>query len=445
MTKEELKERALEIIDKNAKKIRAIGNEIFNNPELGFKERNTARLAAETLRELGLECREGIALTGLMAVAGKNPGKRVMVMGELDAVVCPLHPHAADTGAAHSCGHNAQIASMLGSAMALAPLMEHLDGQAVFAAVPAEEYVELEFRSRLKKEGKIEFFGGKQEFIRLGVMDDVDMGMMVHSHAGMEERKFLLSCDSSGFVGKIIRFTGKEAHAGAEPWNGVNALNAAALAIMAINAQRETFKESDRIRVHPIITKGGDLVNIVPADTRMETYVRGRSVEAVSDASEKINRAVLGAAMSVGATAEITETPGYLPLIQNPELNRLFGLNGEALLGPGANLSGYELMGSTDAGDMSSVMPFMHLSSGGFSGAAHSKDFSICDEEMAYLLPAKAMAMTVIDLLWNGAKAAGAIKESFPPRFTRDGYLSFLRGFNRVCRSRQFARSLLRL
>jgi metal-dependent amidase/aminoacylase/carboxypeptidase family protein len=264
-------------------------------------------------------------------------------------------------------------------------------------------------------------------------MDAVDMGMMVHSPAGLKDRKFLLSCDSSGFVGKIVRFTGKEAHAGAEPWNGVNALNAAALAIMAINAQRETFKESDRIRVHPIITRGGDMVNIVPADVRMESYVRGRTIEAVSGASEKINRAVLGAAMSVGAIAEITETPGYLPLIQNPELNRLFGLNGEALLGPEANLLGYELMGSTDAGDMSSVMPFMHLSSGGFSGAAHSKDFLICDEEMAYLMPAKAMAMTVIDLLWDGGKVAGAIKTAYPPRFTRDEYLSFLRGFNRVC------------
>jgi amidohydrolase len=433
VTREVLKARAIETIDRNAEKIRAIGNEIFNNPELGFKERKTSRLVGDTLKGLGLHCEEGIAITGVKAVAGSNPGPRIMVMGELDAVVCPLHPHAdPETGAAHSCGHNSQIAAMLGAAMGLAPLMEHLGGQAVFAAVPAEEYVELEFRERLRQDGKIVFFGGKQEFIRLGALDDVDMGMMIHSHAGLGERKFLLSCDSSGFLGKIIRFTGKESHAGAEPWNGVNALNAAALAIMGINALRETFKDSDRIRVHPIITKGGDLVNIVPADVRMETYVRGRTIEAVTGASAGVNRAIRGAAMSVGAQVEIIETPGYLPLIQNPELNRLFGINGEALLGPQGNLSGYELMGATDAGDVSSVMPFMHISTGGYSGMAHSKEFVICDEEMAYLMPAKAMAMTLIDLLWDNGAAARNIKAAYHPQFAaKEDYVAFWQGFNR--------------
>ncbi|GHV37208.1 amidohydrolase [Spirochaetia bacterium] len=433
MTREELKARAIETIDQNAEKIRAIGNEIFNNPELGFKERKTSRLVADTLKGLGLNCEEGLAITGVKAAAGNNPGPRVMVMGELDAVVCPLHPRAdSDTGAAHSCGHNSQIAAMLGAAMALTPLMDRLGGQAVFAAVPAEEYVELEYRERLRQEGKIVFFGGKQEFIRLGVLDDVDMGMMIHSHAGLRERKFLLSCDSSGFLGKIVHFIGKEAHAGAEPWNGVNALNAAALAIMGINALRETFKDGDRIRVHPIITKGGDMVNIVPADVRMETYVRGRSIAAVTDASAKVNRAIQGAALSVGAQVEIIETPGYLPLIQNPELNRLFGLNGEALLGPEGNLLGCELMGATDAGDISSVMPFMHVSTGGYSGTAHSKDFALCDEEMAYLLPAKAFAMTLIDLLWDNGAAARQIKSAYRPQFAaKADYVAFWQGFNR--------------
>jgi amidohydrolase len=433
MTAETLKKQAVETIGKNAEKIRAIGNEIYRNPELGFKERKTSHLAAETLKGLGLVCEEGIAVTGVKAPAGKNPGPAVMIMGELDAVVCPLHPHAdPDTGAAHSCGHNSQIAALLGAAMGLVPLMEHLDGRVIFAAVPGEEYVELEFRERLRQDAKIEFFGGKQEFIRLGVLDDVDMGMMIHSHAGMRERKFLLSCDSSGFIGKLLRFTGKEAHAGAEPWNGANALNAAALAIMAINAQRETFKESDRVRVHPIITRGGDMVNIVPADVRMETYVRARNIDAVIAASEKVNRAVRGSAMSSGVQVEIMETPGYLPLIQNPELNRLFGLNGSVLLGEENMLTGYELMGSTDAGDVSSIMPFTHISTGGYEGSAHSKDFTICDEEMAYVLPAQAMAMTVIDLLWNGGEGAKKIQASYPPRFTKDEYVSFWRGFNRT-------------
>ena len=431
MTKQQIKQQVLEQIDRQSEWIIQIGDTIFSNPELGFREHKTAKLTADVLSGLGLGCRENLAVTGVMATAGNSPGPRVMVMGELDAVVCPLHPQAdPQTGAAHTCGHNAQIAAMLGAAIGLTPFMEHLSGQAVFAAVPAEEYVELEYRERLREQGVIQLFGGKQEFIRLGLLDDVDMGMMVHSHAGITERKFLLGCDSSGFLGKLIQFSGKEAHAGAEPFAGINALNAAALSLLAIHAQRETFKESDRIRVHPIITKGGDLVNIVPADVRMETYVRARSIEAVMDASAKVDRALQGSAMSIGAQVRITDMPGYLPLQQSQPLNALFAENAADVLGDGANLYGYELMGSTDAGDLCSVMPFIHVSTGGFGGTAHSRDFAIVDPEMAYVIPAKVMALTVIDLLCDGADAAKAIKAGFKPRFDKQGYVDFWQAFN---------------
>jgi hypothetical protein len=61
------------------------------------------------------------------------------------------------------------------------------------------------------------------------------------------------------------------------PDRGVNALKGAALAIIAIDAQRETFRDADAIRVHPILTKGGAVVNAVPATAELEMYVRGRS------------------------------------------------------------------------------------------------------------------------------------------------------------------------
>ncbi len=434
MTKETLKQEIIKEIDRNRQEIIRIGRQIYTNPELGFKEEKTSALVRKTFQDLNIPYQDHLALTGVKAVAkGRNSNARALVMGELDAVVCPLHKNAdLTTGAAHSCGHHGQIASMLGAAMGLAPFMRYLDGDAVFIAVPAEEYVELEYRQRLKQDGKIEFFGGKQEFIRLGLFDGIDAGMMVHSHAGLTDRKFLISCDSSGFVGKVIRFEGREAHAGAAPYLGVNALNAAALALMAINSNRETFKDSDRIRVHPIITKGGDLVNIVPADVRMETYVRGRTIEAVTDASEKVDRAIMGSAYAIGAKARIEQIPGYLPLIQNEKINALFAKNGQALLDGDACLYGYELMGATDAGDVSSVIPFAHLSGGGFSGQAHSRDFDVCDEEMAYVLPAKAMAATMVDLLCDGAKEALAVRAAFRPKFTRDEYVAFWRGFNRT-------------
>jgi amidohydrolase len=432
MTKEQLKQRCAAIIDENKDAIIAIGEDIFAHPELGFKEKRTSQLVKDTLDRLRIPHQDGIALTGVKGVLqGKSSDIRVMVMGELDAVISPLHPQAdPDTGAAHSCGHNSQIASMLGAAIGLAPLAAELDGDVVFAAVPAEEYVELEYRERLRQDGKIQFFGGKQEYIRLGALDDVDMGMMIHSHAGVTDRHFLMECDSSGFVGKLVRFTGREAHAGARPFDGINALNAAALSLMAINSQRETFREKDRIRIHPIITKGGDLVNIVPADVRMETYVRGTNLEGILNASEKVNRSLKGCAYAIGAEVEIDELPGYLPLIQDKGISDLFAGNAETILGAGTNIYGEELMGATDAGDISSLMPFIHVSTGGYSGDAHSKDFTICDKEMAYVMPAKAMAMTVIDLLWDHAAQAKQIKAGFTPKFTRESYLEFWKQFS---------------
>jgi amidohydrolase len=429
MTKEELKQRCLDAIEAKRDEIIEIGRTIFCQPELGFKETKTAGLVCQTLDILSIPYQRDLALTGVKGnLKGRSSAVRVMVMGELDAVVSPQHPEADRLcGGAHACGHNAQIASMLGAAFGLAPIASYLDGDIAFVAVPAEEYVELEYRERLRDEGKIEFYGGKQEFIRLGLFDDIDMGMMVHSHAKMTERVFLIDCESSGFIGKLIRFKGKEAHAGARPFDGVNALNAAALSLMAIHSQRETFREEDRIRIHPVMTKGGDLVNIIPADVRMETSVRGKTVEGIMDASEKVNRALEGSAYAIGAEVEILELPGYLPLRQNPDLTRLFRQNAVHLVGEKGILTGYELMGATDAGDVSSLIPFIHLSGGGFDGDAHSKDFVVSDPEMAYVMPAKAMAMTVIDLLYGGAKEALCIRDAFTPLFTKESYLELLR------------------
>ncbi|MFA6505059.1 MAG: amidohydrolase [Treponemataceae bacterium] len=446
MNKDDLKARVEAAINSRKDEIIRIGRTIFDNPELGFKEFKTSALVKDILTSLSIPFEDGIAITG---VKGRLHGRArpaaakqsdaspsaapltVGVFGELDAVVCPLHPHAdTATGAAHSCGHNSQIAAMLGAAIGLSSsgVMAELDGDVAFLAVPAEEYVELEWRERLVQDGKIVFFGGKQEFIRLGALDDIDMGMMIHSHGGIAERRVLLSPDSSGFVGKIVKYTGKEAHAGAAPFDGVNALNAAMIGLTAINAQRETFKDADRIRVHPIITKGGDMVNIVPADVRMETYVRGRSIAAVLEASAKVNRALQAGAYAVGAEVEIKEIPGYLPLIQNPALNELFGENAARYVGSEGLLRGLELMGATDAGDVSSILPFMHPSTGGYAGAAHSKDFAILDEEMAYVVPAKTMALCVVDLLFDGAKVGREITASYPPQLTKDKYLKVLRG-----------------
>lgn len=431
MDKEQMKKRVCAAIDKRAEEIIALGDYMFGHPELGYKEKLAAQLVEEKFQALGLDYRKGLAVTGLKArLPGKEHRLSVAVMGELDAVVCHDHPHADPlTGAAHCCGHNAQTAMMVGVAMGLVDsgVMSELDGDVVVMAVPAEEYVELDYRQKLRRNGQIKFLGGKQELIHLGEFDDIDMAMMCHSESETPGRIVRVpgaGVGSNGFVGKAVRYVGKEAHAGGAPHDGVNALNAAMLGIMAIHANRETFKDADAIRVHPIITKGGDLVNIIPADVKIETYVRGRSIEAVMDASLKVNRALRAGAMAVGAEVIIDEIPGYLPLFNDQNMAALFNNNAVRLLGEAGVQPANFMAGSTDMGDVTHIMPGLHPMIGGVAGRAHARDYEMVDPEMAYVVPAKIMAMTLIDLLHDGAKAGLQVKNEFEPRMTKEQYLA---------------------
>ncbi|MGE5673304.1 MAG: amidohydrolase [Mycobacterium leprae] len=422
----EWKARVNESIEANAERIIQMGETIFRHPELGFKEEKTARLVAELFAQLNLPYRTGVALTGVVATMETGrPGPNVAVMGELDSVLVADAPHAdPTTGAAHSCGHNAQIAQMLGVAIGLqaSGIMPQLAGRVTFMAVPSEEYVEIEYRNELRRQGKIQFLGGKQEFIRLGEFENVDIAMMVH----MSEKAEGVSVGGStnGFFGKLIRYVGRASHAAGAPEGGVNALNAAMIALTAIHAQRETFRDEDHIRVHPIITRGGDLVNVIPADVRMETYVRGKSIEAIIDANQKVNRALQAGAMAMGAEVEITEIPGYLPQLSCAELSDLFRANTVALLGAEQVTEGGHGSGSTDVGDVSHLIPTIQPFFGAAEGHFHGADFRIVDPRMAYIEPAKAMAMTVIDLLAEDGARAKAIKASFQPVYTRESYLN---------------------
>lgn len=422
-----LKARVCQAVEEHKEEIMALGDSIFREPELGYKEYKTAAKVKQFIDEkIGMPYEDGIALTGIIGkMSGRDHKVNLALMGELDAVVCPDHPYAdPDTGAAHSCGHFAQIAATFGAALALktSGVIEELDGDIEFWAVPAEECVEIEWRNELRSNGTISFLGGKQEMIKLGCLDNVDLSLMIHSQTGLTCKT---TGTSVGFVSKFVKYTGKEAHAGGAPHNGINALNAAQIGLMAIHANRETFRDEDTIRVHPIITKGGDLVNIVPADVRIEAYVRGKTMASVLDASKKVNRSFEAGAMAVGAEVEIVEIPGYMPRINNKAMNELFAANCAELIGAENCTYTEHSTGSSDYGDIEHLIPGIHPYVGGAVGVEHGSSYAIQDREMLYLVAAKAMAMTAIDLLANGAEKALEIKQNFTPVYAnKEEYLA---------------------
>jgi len=435
-TRDDVKRAVCEAIDRQSEKIVAVGDTIRKNPELGFKEFKTSRLVEDTMREIGLQPKGGLAITGVRGEArGKKDGPTFALLGELDALVVAGHPVAdPQTGAAHACGHNAQVASMLGAAMGLvgAKAFEHLAGRVVFFAVPAEEYGDVAWRVEQARAGKLEFLGGKPELLRLGHFDDVDMAMMIHLTPQREYKKAGLAASNNGCIVKTVRYMGRASHAGGAPHMGINALYAAQIGLAAINAIRETFKDEDSIRVHPIITHGGSQVNVIPADVRIETYVRGKSVEAILDANVRVDRALKAGALALGAQVEIETLPGYLPLFNHDGMGKYFIANASARLGAENVTQMGHRSGSTDMGDISHVMPTLHPYIAGSSGSGHGADYTITDPKLAYIENAKQLALMAVDMLWDDAQSAKEIIGAFKPRLSREAYLAFQRGINKT-------------
>ena len=426
-------------IDEYSESLIKISKDIWNNPESGFKEFQTAQKIASWFQELELEYSENIAITGLIAtVKGKaGDGPNIAVIGELDSMVVPGHVNEDPiTHAAHACGHNIQLGNMLGVAVGICKsgVLEHLSGTITFMAVPAEEYIELEFRNELREQGKLEFITGKGEFVRLGHFDGVDMAIMTHAAStdwdpsGIN-KDLMISKGSNGLVAKRAEFIGKASHAGGSPWNGINALNAATLALQAIHMQRETFKDEDSIRVHPIITKGGSAVNAVPDSVNIETYVRGKTVDAIIEANAKVDRALRAGALAVGAQVKITNLGEMLPLMQNDNLASIYRSNAGALIGKDNIASRPFGGGSTDMGDISYIMPALHPYVHSATGQNHGVDFVITNYPLAVITAAKAMAGLVVDTLCDGAQKGKEIIKKDKPELTIPEYVKLTRGF----------------
>ena len=413
-------------VDKYRDLILEAERHIWANPETGYKEYKTSAYMAEQFEKLGYKLTYAEGITGFYTVVDTGrEGPEVLVFGELDSVICPAHPDADPvTGAVHACGHNAQCAGLLGIAAALTEkeLLDKLSGRIRLCAVPAEELLEIEYRTSLKKKGIIKYFGGKSEYLHRGYFDGVDIVFMVHSGTS-----FNVDEGAVGLMAKQIVYKGRASHAGGSPHAGINALYAANCGINAVNALRETFKEADYIRFHPIVTHGGDIVNAIPETVVLESYVRGKTFDAIEKENKKVNRALIGAALSIGANIEIIDNPGYAPLVNDPNMIDV-ARDGLALALPDETFTytGNYDRGSTDMGDMSMIFPTIHPHAPGTRGNGHGNNYEIYDPETACVKVAKWQIGMLCIILGNGAERGKKIVEEFKPAFaSKEEFLAY--------------------
>ena len=392
---------------------------IWKHPETGYREWKTHEYLAAEYRKLGYELVEAGNIPGFYTdIDTGKPGPKLLIMGELDSLIVSTHPECdPETGYVHACGHHAQSAALLGIAAALKQpgALDGMSGSIRLMAVPAEELIEIGYRASLREQGIIKYFGGKVEFMYRGFMDDCDIALLVHT-SNSEHKGIGVGVGNNGCLTKNINYEGVSAHAGGAPHLGVNALYAANLGLNAVNALRETFQEKDYIRFHPVITKGGGAVNAIPNDVRVESYVRGASIEAIVSANNRINRALASSAAAMGANVHLQDFPGYCPLYNDKNLYQLtvdvvkegFGeewIQEDTKWGTGC----------TDMGDISCVMPTVQPYCSGACGMGHGSDYGINDPETALVVSAQYQVLMAEALLSNNAEMAQkVIKEADP-------------------------------
>ena len=394
---------------------------IWKHPETGYREWKTHAYLAEEFKKLGYELVEAGNIPGFYTdIDTGKPGPKLLIMGELDSLIVSTHPDCdPETGYVHACGHHCQVSALLGIAAALKQpgAMDSMSGSIRLMAVPAEELIEIGFREELRKQGVIKYFGGKVEFMHRGYMDGCDIALLVHTGGG-DHPSIALTPGSNGCVTKNINFVGVSAHAGGSPHLGVNALYAASQAMNAANALRETFQEKDTIRFHPIITKGGGAVNAIPNDVRMESYVRGASLEAIKEANTKINRALAASAAAMGANVVLKDRPGYTPLENEEQLYDLTCEIVKQCFGEDALVRRGRSTGCTDMGDVSAVMPTVQPYASGACGVGHGSDYRIADPESALVMSAQYQVLMAEALLSNNAELGKKIIQNAKLRFS---------------------------
>ena len=394
---------------------------LWAHPQTGFTEWQANEYLTEKFESLGYTLTQAGNIPGFYTdLDTGRPGPTLCIMGELDALDIANHPESVN-GMTHCCGHHAQCAALLGVAAALKQpgALDGMCGKIRLMVVPAEEMIQLGFRENLRKKGTIAFFGGKIELMRRGFYDGVDLAFMVHGGVAGPGKNTEFSCTSgnNGCIMKTVKFKGKSSHAGGSPHLGINAQYAAMLGMQAANNLRETFQEKDMIRFHPIVMGANCAVNIIPDEIVLESHVRAKTIAAIKKENVKLNRAMAGAALAMGAGVEISDRPGHSPAYHDPAFMQLAEQCCKDLVGDDKVAFDYKAWqtGTSDFGDVTQVMPGVQFNCMGASGTVHGIDYQVSDPERLCVNSAKAQLFVADALLGNGAAAAKEIIENYHP------------------------------
>ncbi|WP_312229523.1 M20 family metallopeptidase [Pseudescherichia sp.] len=339
MSISELKTRLEQSIHQHRDEYIAISKDIHAHPETGNNEYYANGLLTTLLAKNGFDVTSNVAghETAFYAVkeSGK-PGPTIAYLAEYDALI--------DIG--HACGHNIIGVTSIAAAIALSETLDQTGGKVVVLGTPAEEGG---LRGKGGPNGNV-----KARFVEHGFLKDVDAAMMVHPGGKTQLTGPFLANNHLYF-----HFYGKPSHAGSSPHKGVNALDALVLLYNGISVLRQQLP--DGVRVHGIITNGGQAPNVIPEYASAHYYIRAETREAVEALEPRLRAIAEGVAIATGTTVRIEHQVGPRDFNINHTLNNLF-LEEFTAVGEQVDLRQKEGKGSTDVGDISHAVPTAHPS-----------------------------------------------------------------------------------
>ncbi|MBR1584934.1 MAG: M20 family metallopeptidase [Clostridia bacterium] len=379
-----------EYIDRQDAIYRRIALDIHAKPEVSNYEFFACERLSNQLKDEGFSVRVGVAghRTGFSAVyKGKKPGPVLVFLAEYDALA----------GLGHGCGHNLFGATSSLAAAALKQVLDEEGGEVRVYGTPGEEGGE---------NGS-----AKGSFVREGFLKDVDAALCVHPGD-----KHVASGPSLACAPVDIEFWGKPAHAAGAPEKGINALDALILTFNGINALRQHVTPD--VRIHGIITHGGDAPNIVPAYAAAKFYFRAATAPGLENVYQRIVKIVEGAAAMTGAKGRLQPYQNRVEnMVPTPSFDAVYGkelaLLGHSLQSPDVK-SG---VGSSDVGNISQVVPTIQPSICITDGptpwhTVEAREAARSEKGLASIsLGAKALALTALDLIQDAALLARIQKE----------------------------------
>jgi amidohydrolase len=386
---------------------KVVSQKIFDFKELGQQEFKSSQLMMEELRKLGFKVtgdlkvpedlvKDGIAKTAFRAeLAGKGPGPTITIMVEYDAL-----------RNGHACGHNLISTSGLLAAAGLAKVMSETQGRILVIGTPDEE------RGSLG--------GGKIALLEGGHFEGTDAVLITHAADRWSLDQRLLAMKRGTFV-----FRGKAAHAAAAPHKGISALDAVILMFNATDMLREHVRQD--VRIHGIIKKGGDLVNVVPELAETEFAVRALDTATMEETYKKVVNCAKAGELATGAKLEFKEprtslkSPIMVPAFTKVVMDQIRSQGISE-----SEIKDQTEFGSSDLGNVGHAYPTVNLwfKIAPEGTALHSDAFreaAISEEAWkATVMAGKAIALTAYDLLTHPDKVK-EIQEKFKELKAKEG------------------------